>query len=73
MAKQPLDVPVSFKTVFWMVSALTVLSLVTAVYLATRPTEQQSEAVRDLIKTCDTTWKMGFAGILGLLGGKRLP
>ncbi|HZV06304.1 MAG TPA: hypothetical protein VE999_14590 [Gemmataceae bacterium] len=73
MAKAPPDLPIGFKTVFWVVVALTVLSLCTAVYLATRPLEQQHDSIRDLIKTCDTTWKMGFGGILGLLGGKRLP
>ena len=73
MAKAPADLPIGFKTVFWVVVGLTVLSLGTAVYLASRPLEQQHEAVRDLIKTCDTTWKMGFGGILGLLGGRRLP
>jgi hypothetical protein len=73
MAKTPAELPISFKTIFWVVVGLTVLSLGTAVFLAMRPLEQQHEAVRDLIKTCDTTWKMGFGGILGLLGGKHLP
>jgi hypothetical protein len=68
-----IDLPVSFKAVFWVTVALSVLSLGTAVYLATRPAHAQTEAVKKLIETCDTTWKMGFGGILGLLGGKRLP
>ena len=25
-----------------------------------------------VVETCDTTWKMGFGAILGLLGGKNL-
>jgi hypothetical protein len=67
------DLPVSYKAVFWVTVALSVLSLGTAVFLATRPAETQTDAVKKLIETCDTTWKMGFGGILGLLGGKRLP
>jgi hypothetical protein len=69
--KQEFDVPVSFKTVFWVVVILTVLSLVAAVFLSTMP--QQTEALRDVVSTCNATWKMGFGGILGLLAGKRLP
>jgi hypothetical protein len=69
----PVDLPVSFKAVFWVTVALTVLSLATAVFLATRPADMQTDAVKKLVETCDTTWKMGFGGILGLLGGKRLP
>lgn len=76
--KQPelppgLDVPIGFKTVFWVAVGLTVLSLLVAVYLATRPAEMQNEQIKKIVETCDTTWKMGFGGILGLLGGKRLP
>jgi hypothetical protein len=69
--KTELDVPVSFKTVFWVVVLLTVASLVAAVFLATYP--QQSDALREVVATCNSTWKMGFGGILGLLAGKRLP
>lgn len=69
--KTELEVPVSFKTVFWVIVALTIASLVAAVYLATYP--QQSTALRDVVATCNSTWKMGFGGILGLLAGKRLP
>ncbi len=69
----PIDLPVSFKAVFWVVVALSVLSLATAVYLAGWPADAQTETVKKLVETCDTTWKMGFGGILGLLGGKRLP
>jgi hypothetical protein len=69
--KTELDVPVSFKTVFWVIVALTVVSLGAAVFLATYP--QQSDALKEVVATCNSTWKMGFGGILGLLAGKRLP
>jgi hypothetical protein len=69
--KIDLDVPVSFKTVFWVVVLLTVASLAAAVFLATYP--QQSDALREVVATCNSTWKMGFGGILRLLAGKRLP
>jgi hypothetical protein len=73
MAKAPPELPISFKTVFWVAVGLTVLSLFVAVYLATRPAEIQNEQMKKIVETCDTTWKLGFGGILGLLGGKRLP
>lgn len=69
--KTELDVPVSFKTVFWVVVFLTVISLVASVYLAT--SAHQTDALKDVVTTCNSTWKMGFGGILGLLAGKRLP
>lgn len=68
-----LDVPVGFKTIFWVAVGLTVLSLLVAVYLAKQPPELQNEQMKKIVETCDTTWKMGFGGTLGLLGGKRLP
>ena len=69
--KTELDVPVSFKTIFWVVVALTVTSLGAAVFLATYPL--QSEALKEVVATCNSTWKMGCGGILGLLAGKGLP
>ena len=69
--KTDLDVPVSFKTVFWVVVMLTVASLAASVFLATFP--QQTDTLKEVVTTCNSTWKMGFGGILGLLAGKRLP
>ena len=69
--KTEVDVPVSFKTVFWVVVVLTVTSLAASVFLAAYA--QQTETVKDVVATCNSTWKMGFGGILGLLAGKRLP
>ncbi len=69
--KTDLDIPVSFKTVFWVVVALTVMSLAAAVFLVTFA--QESATLKEVVTTCNSTWKMGFGGNLGLLAGKRLP
>ncbi len=69
--KSEVEVPVSFKTVFWVVVLLTFSSLAAAIFLATYP--QQTETLKEVVTTCNSTWKMGFGGILGLLAGKRLP
>jgi uncharacterized membrane protein len=64
------DVSVSFKMAFWSVIGLTVLSLVASfamVFLRVDTAEAKS-----LIETCNTTWKMGVAAILGLLAGRNL-
>lgn len=68
-----LDVPVSYKTVFWVVVLLAVLSLAVSLYLATRPPDAQTDTLKKVVETCDSTWKMCCGAILGLLGGKRLP
>jgi hypothetical protein len=59
-----------FKTVLVIVTALTVLSLMTSVALSLWGRE--NEATERLIETCATTWKMGFAAIIGLIGGRTL-
>ena len=69
--KTELDLPVSYKTVFWVVVLLTLASLAASVFLATYP--QQTDALKEVVATCNSTWKMGFGGVLGLLAGKRLP
>jgi len=55
------------------VVCLSAFTLLVNIFLATRPPGEQTETLKRLVDTCDTTWKMGFGGILGLLGGKRLP
>lgn len=70
---EDLDLPISFKTVFWVVVLLTVASLAASSFLATRPPELQTVTLKRVVETCDGTWKTGFGGILGLLAGKRLP
>ena len=70
---EDVELPVSFKTVFWVVVLLTVASLAASLFLATRSPEVQTETLKRVVETCDGTWKTGFGGILGLLAGKRLP
>ncbi len=77
-AKKPsppadIDVPVSFKTVFWVVVVLTSVSLLVNVYMAVFPPVRETDALKKVVDACDGTWKAGFGAILGLLGGKRLP
>lgn len=68
-----LDVPVSYKTVFWVVVLLALVSLAASLFLATRPADAQTDTLKKVVETCDSTWKMCCGAILGLLGGKRLP
>jgi hypothetical protein len=77
-AKKPspapdIDIPVSFKTVFWVVVVLTSASLLVNVYMAVFPPVRDTDALKKVVGACDGTWKAGFGAILGLLGGKRLP
>ena len=57
-----------FTTVFLSVLALSLVSLGVCTGLAIWGSE--SELARSLFETCETTWKMGFGAILGLLAGK---
>jgi hypothetical protein len=70
MAKGQVTVAVPFKMAFW--GALTLVSAALCVYLAPRATPD-NEAVRSLIDTFSTTWKIGCGAFFGLLGGKALP
>lgn len=74
MAKQRKEAVelIGYKTIFWVIVCLSLFALVVNIYLATRPVIEQTEALKRVVDTCDTTWKMGFGAILGLLGGKRL-
>ncbi len=69
--KTELDLPVSYKMIFWVVVLLTFASLAASVFLAAYA--QQTDTVKEVVVTCNSTWKMGFGGVLGLLAGKRLP
>ena len=56
-----------FKAILIAVVALTVLSLAVCTYLVVwGPGGALSTS---LFKTCETTWKMGFGAILGLISG----
>ena len=57
-----------FKLIFLTVLGLTLISLVVALYLASKGSITEYQA--DLFTTCSTTWKMGFGAIVGLIGGK---
>ena len=67
------DVPVSFKTVFWVVVTMTAGSMLLNTGLAVFPPQAESEALKKVVEACDWTWKAGFGAILGMLGGKHLP
>ena len=56
-----------FKTVLISAVALTVLSLAVCIYLARWGSRDDRST--SLFKTCETTWKMGFGAVLGLIGG----
>ena len=58
----------AFTTVFLSVLALSLVSLAVCIGLAIWGSE--GELARNLFETCETTWKMGFGAILGLLAGK---
>ncbi len=60
----------AFKLIFISVLCLTVLSLVGCFVLVLTAKDPPSDAVKGLIETCSTTWKMGFGAVIGLIGGK---
>lgn len=61
----------AFKLVFISVLGLTVLSFLTNLFLVTFLDVPTPEA-KVFIETCSTTYKMGFAAVIGLIGGKAL-
>ena len=62
------DLTPRFKLIFGTVVALTTLSLVLSVLLATFGSD--SEQVKSTMEACSTMYKMGFGAIVGLIGGK---
>ena len=67
MAKK-IDLTPTFKLIFFTVLFLTILSLAVSLFLVTR--QDLTEDGKRLAETCSTTWKMGFAAIVGLIAGK---
>jgi len=61
----------AFKLVFSAAFLFTLLSFLGGIGLSLWA--PQTPAVTDWIGTLSTTWKMGFAGVFGLIGGKALP
>ena len=51
--KSELDVPVSYKTIFWVVVVLTVASLAASVFLAAFA--PQTDTVKEVVATCNST------------------
>jgi hypothetical protein len=64
------DLPVNYRTIFWVNFVMTAVTFSASFYLATRPAAQQSEGMKNFIASCDTVWKMGVGGFFGLLFGK---
>jgi hypothetical protein len=60
-----------FKLGFWAALILTIASLVLSFFLLPKDSQTiLSEQQKQLFETCNTTWKMGFGAIIGLIGGK---
>ena len=70
---------ISFNGVFASVVTLTVLSAVVALWCSlfiagvkeADIDSKRFEAIKEMFTTFSTCWKMGFGGILGLIGGKK--
>jgi hypothetical protein len=64
------DLPVSYRTIFWVDLILTVVTFSASFYLAMKPSTEQSPGLKNFVASCDTVWKMGVGGFFGLLFGK---
>ena len=67
-AAPPLTLGPYFKLIFFTVTILTVLSLGVVVGVVIAGSD--SDASKNLLESCSTTFKMGFGAIIGLIGGK---
>ncbi|MCH8094592.1 MAG: hypothetical protein IH953_08355 [Chloroflexi bacterium] len=72
VANEPRKIVVAplFKMAVIIILILTLFSGLVSIYLAT--TLDPSDSTDRLIETFTTTWKMGFATLAGLIGGKAL-
>jgi hypothetical protein len=64
------DLPVSFRTILWIDVGITAVTFFAHFYVALRPAEQQTEALKTFAEGCSSIWKIGAGGFLGLLFGK---
>jgi hypothetical protein len=72
---QPEAIPATFKTVFFVVVGLTILSFVGIAVLAVFGDKGVSEAEigmfqKSFYSACSFGWQAGLGAILGLIGGK---
>lgn len=69
--KSEITISPMFKLGFWAALILTISSMVLAVFLLPKDAQTTlSDQQKQLFETCNTTWKMGFGAIIGLIGGK---
>ncbi|MBS3030153.1 MAG: hypothetical protein HCA25_24730 [Dolichospermum sp. DET50] len=69
--KNEITISPMFKLGFWAALVLTSASLVLSFFLLPKDAQTiLSEQQKQLFETCNTTWKMGFGAIIGLIGGK---
>lgn len=61
---------ITFNRIFLSVLALTLLSLAISVWVAYFSNQNQSPLQTKLFENCMTAFLMGFAAILGLIGGR---
>jgi hypothetical protein len=69
---KPRDLPVSFRTIFWVDVLFTVGTFAANLYLVTRPVAEQTDVVKSLAEGCNSVWKIGVGGFFGLLFGKGM-
>lgn len=65
------NLPVSYRLIFWVALLLTIGTFLMNFYLVTLPANQQTEATKTFAESCNSVWKMGVGGFLGLLFGRH--
>lgn len=63
------NLPVSYRVIFWVDLLLTIGAFATNFYLVTLPADQQTDATKSFAESCNSVWKIGVGGFLGLLFG----
>jgi hypothetical protein len=64
------DLPVAFRTIFWVDVLFTVGTFATNLFLVTLPVDKQTDVVKTFTEGCNSVWKIGIGGFFGLLFGK---